>query len=61
MSKDSENSSYVRNYWTTGDFLLEEPETLAGQVIKPVTSFLTMMAITRGFGVYGGAPATWGA
>jgi len=60
MSKNSENPSYERNYWTSGDFLLEEPQTLSGQIIKPVTSFLTMMAITRGFGGYGGAPATWG-
>lgn len=61
MSKNSEDDSYERNYWTSGDFLLEEPDTLAGQVIKPVTSFLAMMALTRGIGGYGGAPATWGA
>ena len=59
MSKDSENPAHKRNYWTSGDFLLEEPDTLAGQIIRPVTSFLAMMAITRGFAGTG-APATWG-
>ena len=59
MSKNSEDDSYERNYWTSGDFLLEEPDTLAGQIIKPVTSFLAMMALTRGVGG-AGAPATWG-
>ena len=65
ITKNSENPSYERN--TALDWLQEEPETLAGQIIKPVSSFLTVLAALRALGAplgYTGASVQaggWGA
>jgi len=48
ITKNSENPSYKRN--TALDWLQEEPETLAGQIVKPVSSFLTVLAALRFLG-----------
>jgi hypothetical protein len=60
FNKNSENPTFERGYWSSGQFLLEEPSSAAGQIIKPITSFVVVMAATRGLVGYS-APATLGA